>query len=404
MSTRRFEFRDGKSDKFWDITLDGKETTVHYGRRGTKGQSQTKAWASAADARKFFDTKIAEKTKEGYVEAGLAVETPAPASAPWAPEVSRELERLEITCRRFEPPNAPRPLAVFGEFGRPGGKSWRGDDPDGQVKAVTPAVWAFLRSRPWTPRKFLRTDAGPYDSLGLAQYSAYDVVVDGARRLLAEFACQSAALYFALDLRDPSPDPAVWSVSSETPRTYPPAFRVAYATLSSFLASLAADGARPDQMPPWAPEVTAELVRLRAVVMPYDPKAPRPLSIGGSVVTTGDSWEDVDPEGEVREVAPAVYGFLRNVDFRTRKVHLGAAGDDGETLTFESGNENYDVTVDGKRHLLVEFAINDTQFYRCLDLCDRSPDPAVWSVDHGDSESAYVKFERLSQFLAALRA
>jgi predicted DNA-binding WGR domain protein len=68
MSTRELEFRDGSSDKFWKITLDGKSTTVVFGRRGTNGQSQTKKWTSLDEARKNHDKLIAEKTKKGYVE------------------------------------------------------------------------------------------------------------------------------------------------------------------------------------------------------------------------------------------------------------------------------------------------------------------------------------------------
>jgi hypothetical protein len=53
---------------------------------------------------------------------------------------------------------------------------------------------------------------------------------------------------------------------------------------------------------------------------------------------------------------------------------------------------------------LVAFAISATQFYRCLELSDRSRDRAVSSVDRdaSDSQSAHVQFSRLSQFLAAL--
>ena len=68
MSTREFEFREGSSDKFWKITLDGKATTVTFGRRGTSGQTQTKKWASEVEARNNHDKLIAEKTKKGYVE------------------------------------------------------------------------------------------------------------------------------------------------------------------------------------------------------------------------------------------------------------------------------------------------------------------------------------------------
>ena len=85
MSTREFEFRDGSSDKFWKITLDGNTTTVNFGRRGTSGQTQTKEWASEAEAKKNHDKLIAEKTKKGYVETTSGATTATPAVAPKAP-------------------------------------------------------------------------------------------------------------------------------------------------------------------------------------------------------------------------------------------------------------------------------------------------------------------------------
>ena len=86
MSTREFEFRDGSSDKFWKITLDGKATTVNFGRRGTSGQTQTKEWGSEAEAKKNHDKLVAEKTKKGYVETAAkgtkAAKTPHPNPLP----------------------------------------------------------------------------------------------------------------------------------------------------------------------------------------------------------------------------------------------------------------------------------------------------------------------------------
>jgi len=85
MSTREFEFREGSSDKFWRITLDGKAFTVQFGRRGTNGQTQTKKWASDAEAQKNYEKLIAEKTKKGYVEKnakGNGAKTPHPNPLP----------------------------------------------------------------------------------------------------------------------------------------------------------------------------------------------------------------------------------------------------------------------------------------------------------------------------------
>jgi len=397
IGTRVFELPGG-SREFWEITLDGKATTVTFGRRGAGGRSESNDWASDADARENYEKQIAQQKEKGYVEL-----TSTKAAAPWSPAVSRQLARLEIACQSFYRPRAPRPLGDFASFIRPGRQGWSDVDPEGEVTQAPPAIWGFMKSRQWPPRRFLRTEDGPHDFARMSGGWNYDVVVDGGRRLLVSFAVAPGGNSYLLDLRDRSPDPAVWRAFEETPQTYNPVFSIAYPTLSSFLATLAVDGARPDQMPPWAPAVTAELARLRAVVLPYDPDAPRPVSVGCSFVTDGDSWEDVDPQGEVTEVPPAVYWFLRNVDFRTDSLRLLGDGDE-ETLKSQRGNENCDVVVDGKRRLLVSFAISETYFYRCLDLCDQSSDPAVWCMDHSDCGSAGVEFKQLSQFLAALRA
>ena len=74
---RTFEFRDGKSNKFWSIELQGKSFTVTFGRIGTKGQTQTKTFADQAKARKEHDKLVREKLAKGYVEKTAA---PAPAA------------------------------------------------------------------------------------------------------------------------------------------------------------------------------------------------------------------------------------------------------------------------------------------------------------------------------------
>lgn len=86
---RTFEFTDAKSNKFWNIELSGKSFTVTFGRIGTNGQTQTKKFASAADAKKEHDKLVSEKLKKGYVE------TTPPAPAAPAPVVSTEQKALE---------------------------------------------------------------------------------------------------------------------------------------------------------------------------------------------------------------------------------------------------------------------------------------------------------------------
>jgi DNA ligase 1 len=67
-TVRHFEFVEGKSSKFWEISVDGCQVTVRYGRIGAAGTSKTKAHADANSARREADKLIAEKTGKGYVE------------------------------------------------------------------------------------------------------------------------------------------------------------------------------------------------------------------------------------------------------------------------------------------------------------------------------------------------
>ena len=68
MQTRRFEFVEGNSAKFWEISVNGCDATVRFGRLGTDGQTQTKTLAGPAAAQAHAEKLIAEKTKKGYVE------------------------------------------------------------------------------------------------------------------------------------------------------------------------------------------------------------------------------------------------------------------------------------------------------------------------------------------------
>jgi predicted DNA-binding WGR domain protein len=71
-------FKEGNSNKFWHISLDGSNTTVVYGRVGTSGQTQNKNHGTAAKARTFFDKMVAEKVKKGYSHSKAANAAAAP--------------------------------------------------------------------------------------------------------------------------------------------------------------------------------------------------------------------------------------------------------------------------------------------------------------------------------------
>jgi DNA ligase 1 len=66
--TRRFEFSEGNSAKFWAIVVSGTEVTVRFGRIGSQGQSNVKSFPDNAAAQQHADKLILEKTGKGYVE------------------------------------------------------------------------------------------------------------------------------------------------------------------------------------------------------------------------------------------------------------------------------------------------------------------------------------------------
>ena len=81
---RSFTFSEGTSNKFWNIDLQGKQFTVTFGKIGTNGQTQVKAFADDAAAKKEHDKLVAEKVKKGYTETTAAAPAAAPPPAPVA--------------------------------------------------------------------------------------------------------------------------------------------------------------------------------------------------------------------------------------------------------------------------------------------------------------------------------
>lgn len=78
-----FEFNDGKSNKYWSITVDAHCVKVQYGKVGTSGQTQEKFFNSEEEAIKEANKLVKSKTSKGYVEAPL----PAGLSEPTPKEV-----------------------------------------------------------------------------------------------------------------------------------------------------------------------------------------------------------------------------------------------------------------------------------------------------------------------------
>lgn len=95
---RRFEFKKGSSNKFWEVTVSGNKLTVRFGRLGSAGQEKSKTFATPALAQKEENKLVAEKEGKGYKEVRLpsSAKDVAPA-APIKPTgpASDLLERLD---------------------------------------------------------------------------------------------------------------------------------------------------------------------------------------------------------------------------------------------------------------------------------------------------------------------
>jgi DNA ligase-1 len=69
-AVRRFEFSEGRSSKFWEVSAVGREVTVRFGRAGTEGQTQVKSFPDPAAAGRHVEKLIGEKVKKGYAPVG----------------------------------------------------------------------------------------------------------------------------------------------------------------------------------------------------------------------------------------------------------------------------------------------------------------------------------------------
>ena len=66
--TRRFEFSEGNSNKYWEISFHGPEVIVRFGRIGTQGQINEKSFPDEAAAAKHVEKLVLQKLNKGYRE------------------------------------------------------------------------------------------------------------------------------------------------------------------------------------------------------------------------------------------------------------------------------------------------------------------------------------------------
>ncbi|HWO23580.1 MAG TPA: WGR domain-containing protein [Kofleriaceae bacterium] len=111
----RYEFSEGSSSKFWEITLSGTSFTTTYGKIGAKGQTTLKTFGSAAEAKQEYEKLVAEKVKKGYALAGKA-----PKGGAVAPPPAKAAGKGAAAGKTPKTPKAPKPASEPAET--PAGK------------------------------------------------------------------------------------------------------------------------------------------------------------------------------------------------------------------------------------------------------------------------------------------
>jgi uncharacterized protein (TIGR02996 family) len=124
----RYEFVEGTSKKFWEITLDKTQVRTRWGRIGTEGQEKEEDFDSTAEARKEYDKAIASKVKKGYQEVAGSDAAAAPAGA----------RNPELEAAILADPDGVDAYLVYGDWLQAQG------DPRGELVALH----AALREKP----------------------------------------------------------------------------------------------------------------------------------------------------------------------------------------------------------------------------------------------------------------
>ncbi|HEX9997057.1 MAG TPA: WGR and DUF4132 domain-containing protein [Abditibacterium sp.] len=156
MTQREFTYSDGKSDKFWNIAIDGESFTVSYGRSGTTGQTQTKSFDSENAAQSAADKLIAEKLKKGYVEASPSNGAPAaPTTSKTAPKVAPKPKSQKPAPEVVPEDETSNSVQVSASL------SWNGDE-ERQLK-LDARDWLWATWRPRVPESRPTLEAKPFD-------------------------------------------------------------------------------------------------------------------------------------------------------------------------------------------------------------------------------------------------
>ncbi len=100
-------YQDDQSNKYWRARCEDAVFTVNFGRVGTAGQTQTKQFASAAEASNELDKQTRAKRKKGYVDAPADFVIEAPTATPSAPKKEEKADKQAPAPAESSLPDTP---------------------------------------------------------------------------------------------------------------------------------------------------------------------------------------------------------------------------------------------------------------------------------------------------------
>lgn len=149
----RYEFSEGSSNKFWEITLEGSRYKVRYGKIGANGQTTLKEFDSPEKAQKEYEKIIAEKVKKGYVLVDDRGEAAADGGVPESAGATKKSApkgkkagggaNADLEAAIEANPDDPEPYLVYADWLQSQG------DPRGELIAIQHGIFQKPEFRKW---------------------------------------------------------------------------------------------------------------------------------------------------------------------------------------------------------------------------------------------------------------
>jgi uncharacterized protein (TIGR02996 family) len=143
----RFEFKEGTSSKFWEITQDDDVLVTRWGRIGAEGQDKKQKFKSFYEARKAYQKQMLEKLEKGYKRIKPKNTGPTPRSNP------------ELEAAILKDPDNVDGYLVYGDWLQAQG------DPRGELIALQHALLGTKGSAATTLKKKIKTLIGQHEDL-----------------------------------------------------------------------------------------------------------------------------------------------------------------------------------------------------------------------------------------------